>query len=185
MITDYLLVVAVVAAVVVFGALISVGNERQRKAIDKLHTAYKQWAQHDLRIKRGVASANIEVNDTTAWLSKAASLAFGRKVTVRDFQIHNEPVKTIEFQDGETGETVVCALEAPSVLKEIMKQKSKAFKGELKTNPVFWVGKKTQHVEFSMLTAGSMFDLELPVVWERLFGDATETDILWGYTVQA
>jgi len=185
MITDYLLVVAVVAAVVVFGALISVGNERQRKAIEKLHMAYKQWAQHDLRIKRGMASTNIEVKDTTAWLSRAASLAFGRKVTVRDFQIHHEPVKTIEFQDGETGETVVCTLEAPSILKEIMKQKSRAFKGELKTNPVFWIGKKVQHVEFSMLTAGSMFDLELPVVWKRLFGDATETDVLWGYTVQS
>ena len=34
---DLFLSVVVIAAVVVFGALISVGNERQRKAIDKLH----------------------------------------------------------------------------------------------------------------------------------------------------
>lgn len=185
MITDLFLVVTVVAAVVIFGALISVGNERQRRAIDKLHTAYKQWAQQDLRIKRGVASAKIEISDTTAWLTNAASMAFGRKVTVRDFTIHKEPVPTIEFQDAETGETVVCVLEAPSVLKGLLKQKEKVFKGELKSNPVFWVGKKTQYVEFSLLTAGSMFDLELPYVWDRLFGGTVNAEVLWGYVVKS
>ena len=51
--TDLFLAVVVIGAVIAFGALISVGNERQRQAIDALHQAYKQWAVQDLRLKRG------------------------------------------------------------------------------------------------------------------------------------
>jgi hypothetical protein len=41
---DLLLAVVVIGPVIAFGALISVGNERQRRAIDALHLAYEQWA---------------------------------------------------------------------------------------------------------------------------------------------
>jgi hypothetical protein len=40
--TDLLLAVVVVRAVIAFGGLISIGNERQGHAIDTLHQAYKQ-----------------------------------------------------------------------------------------------------------------------------------------------
>ena len=64
--TDLLLAVVVVGAVIAFGALISVGNERQRSAIDTLHQAYKQWAVQDLRLKRGTVSAQTRIEDLTA-----------------------------------------------------------------------------------------------------------------------
>jgi hypothetical protein len=46
------LAVVVAAAVIFFGALISTGNERQRKAIDGLREQVIMWAMQDLRIKR-------------------------------------------------------------------------------------------------------------------------------------
>ena len=67
---DLFLATMVVGAIIAFGALLSVGNERQRRAIDKLHQAYKQWAVQDLRLKRGVASTQTRVEDLTAWLTK-------------------------------------------------------------------------------------------------------------------
>ena len=178
---DLLLAVVVIGAVIAFVALISVGNERQRRAIDALHQAYKQWAVQDLRLKRGTVSAHIRIEDLTAWLTKITSLSFGRKTIVMDYQLHNSPVNTVEFHDAEVGKTIICTLESPDVLKSILKKKRPVLRGELRPNPLFRVGKKTPTVELSMLNAGVMFDVELPIAWNTLTGQATESDTLWAY----
>ena len=49
---EIILAVVVGVAVIIFGALISLGNERQRKAIDGLREQVVLWAMQDLRIKR-------------------------------------------------------------------------------------------------------------------------------------
>ena len=180
--TDLFLAVVVTGAVVAFGALISIGNERQRRAIDTLHRAYKQWAVQDLRLKRGTVSAQTRIEDLTAWLTKATSLAFGRKTIVMDYQLHNAPVTTVEFHDAEVGNTVACTLESPEALQSILKKKKRpVLRGELRSNPIFRVGKKTSAIELSMLNAGTMFDIELPIVWNTLTGQVTESDTLWAY----
>jgi hypothetical protein len=179
--TDLFLAVVVVGAVIAFGALISVGNERQRRAIDALHQAYKQWAVQDLRLKRGTVSAQTRIEDLTAWLTKVTSLAFGRKTIVMDYQLHNTPVTTVEFHNAEAGNTVICTLESPEVLMPILRKKRPILRGELRSNPIFHVGKKTPAVELSMLNAGTMFDIELPIVWNTLTGQVTESDTLWAY----
>jgi hypothetical protein len=96
--TDLLLAVVVIGAVIAFGALISVGNERQRQAIDALHRAYRQWAVQDLRLKRGVMSSQIRIDDLTDQLTRTTSLAFGHKTDVMDCQVHNAPVAAVEFR---------------------------------------------------------------------------------------
>ena len=179
--TDLFLAVTVVAAIIAFGALISVGNERQRRAIDTLHQAYKQWAVQDLRLKRGVASTQTRIEDLTAWLTKTTSLSFGRKTIVMDYQIHNSPVNTVEFHDAEVGKTIICTLESPEALKSILKKKRAVLRGELRSNPIFRIGRKTPAVELSMLNAGVLFDVELPIAWHTLTGQAAEADTLWAY----
>ena len=182
--TDLLLAVVVIGAVIAFGALISVGNERQRHAIDNLHHAYKQWAVQDLRLKRGVISSQIRIDDLTVWLTKTTSLAFGRKTDVIDCQVHHAPVAAVEFRETESGATVIFALESPQVLMPLLKKKRSAIRGNLGSNPLFRVGKKTPVVELSILNAGMMFDLELPVAWDRLTGQATRADAVWAYIVK-
>lgn len=179
--TDLLLAAVVVGAIVAFGALISVGNERQRRAIVALHRAYKQWAVQDLRLKRGTVTAQTRIEDLTAWLTKSTSLALGRKTMVMDYQLHQAPVTTVEFHDAEAGNTVICTLEPPDTLLPILKKKRPVLRGELRSNPAFRVGRKTPAVELSMLNAGSMFDIELPVAWNSLTGQITESDTLWAY----
>jgi len=178
---DLFLATMVVGAIIAFGALLSVGNERQRRAIDKLHQAYKQWAVQDLRLKRGVASTQTRIEDLTAWLTKTTSLSFGRKTIVMDYQIHNSPVNTLEFHDAEVGKTIICTLESPEVVKTILKKKRPVLRGELRPNPIFRVGRKTSAVELSMLNAGVMFDVELPIAWTTLTGQATQAETLWAY----
>jgi hypothetical protein len=179
--TDLLLAVVVVSAVIAFGALISVGNERQRRAIDALHQAYKQWAMQDLRLKRGTVSSQTKIEDITAWLTKSTSLAFGRKINVLDYQLHQTPVTTVEFHDADLGNTVICTLESPEVLLPILRKKNSTLRGELRANPLFRISKKTPAVELSMLNAGAMFDIELPLVWKILTGQMTESETLWTY----
>jgi hypothetical protein len=182
--TDLLLAVVVIGAVIAFGALISVGNERQRLAIEALHQAYKQWAVQDLRLKRGIMSSQIRIDDLPAWLTKTTSLAFGRQTDVMDCQFHHTPVAAVEFREAESGATVVFALEAPQVLMPMLKKKRSAILGNLGSNPLFRVGKKTPVVELSILNAGMMFDMELPVVWNRLTGQATQADVVWAYIIK-
>jgi hypothetical protein len=98
-----------------------------------------------------------------------------------DYQLHNTPVTNVEFHDAEVGATVVCMLEAPDVLMPILKKKHSVLRGALRSNPIFRVGKKTAAVELSMLNAGAMFDIELPIVWNTLTGQVTESDTLWAY----
>ena len=181
--TDLFLAVVVVRAVIAFGGLISVGNERQRQAIDALHQAYKQWAVQDLRLKRGAISSQIQIDDLTAWLTRTTSLAFGRKTDVMDYQVHHAPVAALEFREAESGATVVFALESPQVLMPMLKKKHSAIRGTLGSNALLRVGKKTPVVELSILNAGMMFDLELPVVWNSLTGQATQADVVWAYIV--
>ncbi len=115
-------------------------------------------------------SSQIRVDDLTAWLTKAISLAFGRKTDVMDCQVHNTPVAAVEFREAESGATVVFALESPQALMPILKQKRSAIRCNLGSNPLFQLTKKTPVVELSVLNAGMMFDMELPVAWNRLQG---------------
>jgi len=181
MYSELLLTVAVVASVIFFGALITRGNERQRMSIDKLHSAYKQWAMHDLRIKRGVAGSQIKIEDLTAWLKKVTARAFGRETIVLDYFKHESPIVSIEFHDASSGNTVVCALESPDEVKNILKKKRPTIAGDLRINPIFKFGKTTPVVELSLLNAGMLFDLELPVAWDAFTGRKTEAGTLWAY----
>jgi hypothetical protein len=179
--TDLLLAIVVVAAIVAFGALISVGNERQRRAIDALHLAYKQWAVQDLRLKRGTVSSQTRVEDITAWLTKATTLALGRKTNVVDYQLHHTPIATVEFHDGELGTTIICTLESPQILLPMMRKKHSSVRRGVHTNPIFRIDKKTPAIELSLLNAGALFDIELPIAWNTLTGQVTESDKLWMY----
>jgi hypothetical protein len=179
--SDLLLAVVVVGAIMAFGALISVGNERQCRGIDALHQAYKQWAVQDLRLKRGTVSSQTQIEDTTVWLTRVTSLALGRQTKVLDYQLYQTPIPTIEFRDTELDSTVICTLASPTTLLPKLRKKGFNLRGELRTNPIFHVSKKTPAIELSVLNAGAMFDVELPIVWKKLTGVESESDLLWLY----
>ena len=53
---DTIFAILVLGAVIFFGALLSIGNERQRKAIDGIREQASYWAEQDLRLKRARAA---------------------------------------------------------------------------------------------------------------------------------
>lgn len=63
---EIILAIVVGAAVIFFGALISIGNERQRRAIDALREQTVLWAMQDLRIKRERLAREVRIDDPLA-----------------------------------------------------------------------------------------------------------------------
>ena len=80
--TDAIFATLVLGAVIFFGALISVGNERQRKAIDALREEAEKWAMQDLRLKRGQIAKDIQIPNPLVWLANAAAKASGQAVSL-------------------------------------------------------------------------------------------------------
>jgi hypothetical protein len=70
---DVVLAILVLGAVIFFGALISVGNERQRRALDGIREQAALWAMQDLRMKREKLAREVRVDDPLGWLNKILS----------------------------------------------------------------------------------------------------------------
>src|SRR6266498_49493 len=98
---EEIIAIVVVAAVIFFGALISLGNERQRKAIDGLREQTVLWAMQDLRIKRTALERDVYVDDPLAWFSKTASKIVGSDLQLQVVEIFDNPsVLVCEASDG-------------------------------------------------------------------------------------
>jgi hypothetical protein len=66
-------------------------------------------------------------------------------------------------------------------VKTILKKKRPTIAGDLRVNPIFRLGKKMPAIELSLLNAGMLFDLELPVAWDAFTGRQIEAGTLWAY----
>lgn len=68
---EIILAIVVGVAVIFCGALISMGNERQRRAIDDLREQVVRWAIQDLRIKHERLARDVRIDDPLDWLNKS------------------------------------------------------------------------------------------------------------------
>ena len=88
---EIILAIVVVATVIFFGALISAGNERQRKAIDALREQTVLWAMQDLRIKREKLAREVRVDDALGWLNKIVTKANGSSLELQIMEFFDNP----------------------------------------------------------------------------------------------
>ena len=177
---DYLLALTVLIALIVLGALISVGNERQRKAIDSISRQTQAWAIEDLRLKRGQVEANISIDNPIAWLNTAASRALGRQTQLSAPEIAENPL-VISFVDHYAGETLIFSLLSPKVLRKLSKEKQSELSKRNSQHPLIPWRKGITSFEMTILNAGIRFDLELPVAWQSITKEQTNSEHLWGY----
>lgn len=178
---EILLAVVVIAAVIFFGALISAGNERQRKAIDGLREQVVQWAVQDLRIKRERLASEVKVDDPMGWLNTIASKACGYKLNLELAEVVEEPDAIICINHG-VGNQVVFSPHSPKDLEQLMRgiQSRLSRFGEKKR--IISLLRDGRAFEASVLNAGILFDLEIPVAWKKLTGRDTEgVERLWVY----
>ena len=177
---DYLLALTVLIALIVLGALISVGNERQRKAIDSISMQTQAWAIEDLRLKRGQVDANISLDNPIAWLNIATSRVLGRQTQFSVPEIAEHPL-AVSFVDQYTGETMVFSLLSPKALRTLSRERRSELSKRTNQHPLIPWRKGITSFEMTILNAGIRFDLELPVAWKEIMKEETNSEKLWVY----
>jgi len=180
---EIVLTITVVAAVVLVGLVISVGNERQRKALEGVRESLKEWAISDLKIKRALAEREIIVEKPFLWLDRKAGAMLGSVPGIQENVKVIQHPKAIEVEKADGGLLVFSPI-APRVFRK-MCGNSRDRNGLLKEG-LNLLGKKPQTAEvyeFSALNAGIFFDVELNQVRKRLTGAGLEADRLWMYVV--
>lgn len=177
---ELLLALAVITAVIVFGALISIGNERQRRAIDELREQVVLWAIQDLRIKREHLAREVRVDDPIGWLNRLAMKAWGGDSRLQVVEFHEQPQALVCAYSN--NERIFFSPLSPAEIQKLKLTRKSRLGQYANGNPLLNLPHGIKGYEFSMLNSGISFDLELPLAWKELTGqDVTPMEQLWAY----
>jgi hypothetical protein len=184
---EVVLAVSVLAAVILIGVLISIGNERQRRALEELRSDLRQWALGDLEIKREKAVREIQIIDPLAWLRDVTRRVTGRARELRDVAkvLDNPEAIVVTTTDGRY---LMFSPVRPEQIKKLLTGK----RGKnSKTGPlpsiIRLIGRGKGHVqthELSALNAGVFFDVEADRVWRMFTDRPLNANQLWLYEFQ-
>ena len=179
---EIVLAIVVVVAVIFFGALISMGNERQRKAIDELREQTVLWAMQDLRIKRERLVRDVRVNDPLGWLNQVATKVCGCNLNLQVVETFEEP-RALICATGDSSKVVFSPL-SPGEIRSIKRDRRSRLSQFADRNPLLSLPRNAIAYELSVLNGGLLFDLELPIVWNTLTGQKLEKmERIWVYRV--
>jgi hypothetical protein len=170
----------VVIAVIIFGALISMGNERQRRAIDGLREQIVLWAMQDLRIKSEKLAREVKVDDPLGWLNRVVSRATGNKMSLEVDKSFDEPAALV--CRSKDGSSVVFTPLSPAAIRHEVRTHQARLAQIAVDNPLYSLPRGARHYEISVLNSGLLFDLELPLAWKALIGQQVDhMERLWIY----
>ncbi len=181
---EILLAIVVASAVIFFGALISMGNERQRRAIDGLREQVVLWAVQDLKIKREHLAYEVQVEDPLGWLNKTVTKVCGYYMNLQVVEALDEPQALICLT-GEDNSRIFFSPLSPDDIRQIRQNKRSRLVRYASQNPLLSLPRNTISQELSSLNCGITFDLELALAWNGLTGKASERfDSLWMYMIE-
>jgi hypothetical protein len=181
---EILLALLVLGAVLLFGALITVGNERQRRAIDALRQQAELWAVGDLKLKREGLAYQARVDDPLGWLNRLASEAAGSQLHLqRGEAFADPPALMCKVQDRD--EQFVFSSLSPVEVRRLRQDRRDRLFQYTQGNPLMALPRRATVYKFSLLNGGILFDLELPLAWRALTGQQIgEMDKLWMYVLK-
>lgn len=178
---EIILAIVVASAVIFFGALVSMGNERQKKAIDGLREQVALWAMQDLKIKREHLTRDVQVPDPLGWLNKAASRVCGYDLKLQVLEIFEEP-QSLVCTSGDGSVKITFSPFSPTDLRRLKSSKQNRLSQFTGHNPFLFLPKKVNTYELSVLNGGDLFDLELTLAWKAVTGlDLELSTQLWIY----
>jgi len=180
---DVLFALSVLAAVIFFGALISVGNERQRKAIDGIREQASFWAEQDLRLKRARAMRDVRVPDARQWLNGVTARLLGNSpqvLALNPWEENGLKAVLCPCQDGR--KLVMTPVPPAQFVKAVqVKGRSRLAKAE-----VGLLGDRPARVpvhEMNIVTCGPFFDLEAKLAWHSVMGAPLDAERLYLFEV--
>ena len=178
---EIILAIVVASAVSFFGALISMGNERQRKAIDNLQEQITLWAVQDLRIKRERLANEVKVADPLGWLNGITTKTIGYDPCLHSFETFRNPEALVCASGDRTSKFVFTSL-SPNEIRRMKRQKQSRLSQYTEQIPLLSLSRNVKAFKLSILNNGILFDLELPLAWKSLTGiDTYQMDYLWIY----
>ena len=178
---EIILAIVVASAVIFFGALISMGNERQRKAIDSLREQVVNWAVQDLKIKREHLARTVQVSDPLGWFNNVAKKISGYDLRLQFLESLDKPQGLMFGSENGTTKLIFSPL-SPADLQKIKMIKNNRLVQLSDHNPLWSMQKNTEVHELSALNGGILFDLELPIAWKKLGGqEIWQSNRLWMY----
>ncbi len=177
---EILLAIVVASAVIFFGALISMGNERQRRAIDGLREQVVLWAIQDLKIKREHLTREVRVEDSLGWLNKLVAKAWGYEPGLQVVETFNEPQALV--CTSRNGVQVIFSPHSPAEIRAWKQAHKSRFWQSSSGNPLLALPRGVQGHKYSVLNSGAFFDVELSLAWNGLTGHVGEhPERLWMY----
>ncbi len=180
---EIILAIVVGVAVIFFGALISMGNERQRKAIDDLRDQTVLWALQDLRIKRERLAREVQVPDPLAWLNRTVAKASGLDLNLQIVDSFDEP-RALLLKSGNQDTKILLSPFSPNEIKRMKRERHSRLSQIGNNNPLLYLPRSTSVYEISVLNAGILFDLELQLAWKELTGQSVDQlEKIWMYMI--
>ncbi len=177
---EILLAIVVASAVIFFGALISMGNERQRRAIDGLREQVSLWAVQDLKIKREGLAQDVQVKEPLHWLNEASRKVSGRDLDLQIVEIFDEP-QAILCQASRIDTPIIFSPLPPRDIRRLMSTGKRKL-DSLNRHPFNQFSSQWGVHELSVLNAGVLFDIELVLAWRALTGwEIGDSDRLYLY----
>lgn len=164
---EIILAIVVGLAVIFFGALISLGNERQRRAIDDLREQVVLWAMQDLRIKRERLTRDVHVDNPLDWLNKVAAKVCGYNLNLQVIEVVENP-KVLICAAENSNVRVVFTPHSPSEIRGMKRARHNRLAQYADRNPLLSFPRDVTAFECSVLSNGFLFDLELPLAWSHL-----------------
>jgi hypothetical protein len=184
---DTVIAVVVLLAVLIFGALMVAGNERQRKAIDGLNTSYSRWAEHDLMLKRAAAAKTVRVLEPKAWLEGIATNIFGLTPKISNLSPWEAGEAKAMLAICQDGRKLVVTPNHPASFRKLIKsRKQKGAAAAITRTTVGILGNhpgKVSWDELNIISAGTFFDIEAGQAWEKLFNEKLAVDRLYMFDV--
>ncbi len=178
---EILLAIVVASAVIFFGALISMANERQRKAIDGLREQVILWAIQDLKIKRKHLEHTTQIANPLDWLNKVSSNTCGHNLKLLSIESTEDP-RIIKCCRGESDSYVVFTTLSPTEIQRIRKEKQNRLSNYTSFGSLISSIGKLQVLEISILNSDIYFDYEFELAWEKITGQKAEnSDRFWMY----
>lgn len=164
---EIILTLSVLIALVALGATISMSNERQRAAIQKVHEQLQDWTEQDIRLKREKLAREVVIADPRRWLEESAGRALGSFPQIQSIETwakEDASALIAICQDGRR--LVFTPIEHKrflSAVRQSSSRLSRANPGPLGEQP-----EKAPYKELSIVSAGMFFDLEAQQVWQQL-----------------
>lgn len=167
---DILIGTSLLVAIVLLGALITAGNERQRKALDGIREQVEAWAQEDILIKREKVARSIQVEAPLAWLEKTAAGILGQSPKIISTTTwEKDGLLAIIAVRNDGGRLVFTPVPRERFLQSVHLKKRGAL-AQAETSLLGDKPEKVLHYDLSVLTSGMFFDIEAAQAWEALSG---------------